>query len=441
VALGTAAAFAALVIVGSGISVWQAVRATQAEQRAIEDRDKALKAEGDANEQRTIAKAVNDFLVNLLAQASPENEPDRDLRLRTVLDRAAQSITGQFDKQPMVEASLRFIIAHSYRGLGLSQDAELHLDRAYQLYQRTLGPENPQTLMAMNELAAVYTGQEKYDQAVALIDQVLQTSLRVNGLENRQTLLSMNDLANVYRIQGKYDQAEPLFVQALEVRRNAYGPRDLYTLQSLHNLATLYVGQHKYDKAQPLFEELVEVLQEKPGGVDHPATLAAKHNLAAICQMQGQHARAESMFVQVLDARKRRLGPDHADVAVTLVQLGRNYLQQKEYTKAQARLRECLQIYEKNPPASWRHFHAQSLLGGSLLAQQKYAEAEPLLRGGYDGLKAREQSIPADDRVCLIEALDRLVQLYDAWGKPEQAKKWRAKQTPAEPPKQHPHLP
>jgi serine/threonine protein kinase/tetratricopeptide (TPR) repeat protein len=449
VALGTAAAFAALVIGGTGVSIWQAVRATQAEQQAIEDRDKARNAEAQANEQRNKAiaekdradkawastGAVNHFLVSLLATASPENEPDRDVRLRTVLDRAAQSVAGKFDKQPLIEASIRLTIAHAYRGLGLYPDAELHLDQAYQLHRRVLGAEDRGTLGIMDELAAVYTHREKYDEAASLIDQVLETSRRVLGPESPQTLLAMHDLANVYRIQGKLDQAESLCVKAVEVRRKVCGPRDHDTLMSVNNLAILYAARHKYDKAEKLFEELVEVWQQKLGA-DHPLTLTAKQNLAVVCQEQGKLARAESIFIQVWEGRKRWLGPEHPDVAVTLADLGLNYLQQKEYTKAEARLRECLQICERNLPRSWRNFHAQSLLGGSLLGQQKYEEAEPLLRRGYEGLKARERTIQADERTCLTEALERLVQLYDAWGKPEQAKQWRAKQVPPEPPKQ-----
>ena len=39
-----------------------------------------------------------------------------------------------------------------------------------------------------------------------------------------------------------------------------------------------------------------------------------------------------------------------------------------------------------------------SLLGAALAGQKKYAEAEPLLIGGYEGLKAREARIPAPAR-------------------------------------------
>ena len=44
-------------------------------------------------------------------------------------------------------------------------------------------------------------------------------------------------------------------------------------------------------------------------------------------------------------------------------------------------------------PDDWRTFNARSLLGGSLLGQKKYAEAEPLLLSGYEGMKQREDKI------------------------------------------------
>ena len=42
-------------------------------------------------------------------------------------------------------------------------------------------------------------------------------------------------------------------------------------------------------------------------------------------------------------------------------------------------------------------------------------------------MKAREAEVPPQGKIRLTEALERLVQLYDAWGKPEQAAEWLAK--------------
>ena len=51
----------------------------------------------------------------------------------------------------------------------------------------------------------------------------------------------------------------------------------------------------------------------------------------------------------------------------------------------------------------------------------------PGLLAGYTGLKSREAKIPAPVRPRLSEALQQLVQCYDAWGKKEQADEWWAK--------------
>jgi hypothetical protein len=52
-------------------------------------------------------------------------------------------------------------------------------------------------------------------------------------------------------------------------------------------------------------------------------------------------------------------------------------------------------IREKKIPDDFFTFNARSMLGGSLLGQKKYAEAEPLLLSAYEGLRQREDRIPA----------------------------------------------
>jgi len=80
----------------------------------------------------------------------------------------------------------------------------------------------------------------------------------------------------------------------------------------------------------------------------------------------------------------------------------------------------------KNRPDDWTMFDAQSMLGGSLLGQKKYAEAEPRLLKGYEGLKQWKTSLEPQDAPRVPEALGRLIELYTAMNKPEKAKKWRA---------------
>lgn len=65
-----------------------------------------------------------------------------------------------------------------------------------------------------------------------------------------------------------------------------------------------------------------------------------------------------------------------------------------------------------------------SLLGGALAGQGKRREAEPLLLAGYEGMHGRRDKIPADDKIRLTEALQRIVGLYEAWDEPEKAAGW-----------------
>ena len=69
---------------------------------------------------------------------------------------------------------------------------------------------------------------------------------------------------------------------------------------------------------------------------------------------------------------------------------------------------------------------------GVLYAKRnQYEQAEPLLLKAYQG---REKRLSAGHPATL-DSLDRLIKLYEAWGKTEQADQWRAKTTSGKSPK------
>jgi eukaryotic-like serine/threonine-protein kinase len=66
---------------------------------------------------------------------------------------------------------------------------------------------------------------------------------------------------------------------------------------------------------------------------------------------------------------------------------------QNQLAEAEPLLRECLVIREKMQPDAWITFDTKSMLGGALLGQKKYAESEPLLLSGLEGMKEREATV------------------------------------------------
>jgi hypothetical protein len=134
---------------------------------------------------------------------------------------------------------------------------------------------------------------------------------------------------------------------------------------------------------------------------------------------------------QALEICKAKLGPVHPTGlrirAVHAGALGQMRLQQKNYVEAERLLREDLSFHEQMMPDNWSRFRGESLLGASLLGQKKYADAEPLLIGAYEGLKRPEAKIRPMLKRCLTEAGERVVRLYDEWGNDKEAAEWRAK--------------
>jgi eukaryotic-like serine/threonine-protein kinase len=90
-------------------------------------------------------------------------------------------------------------------------------------------------------------------------------------------------------------------------------------------------------------------------------------------------------------------------------------------------MRECLAIRLKTRPDEWLRFKTMSELGGALLGQARYADAEPLIIRGYEGLVARTGAIPPPRKSRLPEAAERVVRLYELWGRPDEASQWKAR--------------
>jgi eukaryotic-like serine/threonine-protein kinase len=340
--------------------------------------------------------------------------------------------------------------------------------RTLEMRRRVQGDEDPKTLGLMNNLAALYWTQQEFAKAEPLFAQVLEVSRRVLGGEHSQTLAARNNLAGVYQDQGHFDkseplkvgnleisrrvlgeehpstldyasnlgllyqaqgrlaEAEPIFVQTLEVSRRALGEEHPHTLFRLSYLASLYRDQGQLTKAEPLYVRTLEV-RRRVLGEDHPYTLYSLNHLATLYQAQGQLAKGEQLCREALEKARKRQGGMAAQTADALAALGENLLKQQKCADAEPLLRECLRVREQRPPLDWKTFHTQSLLGGSLLGQKKHADAEPLLVAGYEGLREREARIPVPSRTRLAEALERLVQLYEATAQNEQAAVWRKK--------------
>lgn len=191
----------------------------------------------------------------------------------------------------------------------------------------------------------------------------------------------MSDLAGIYLLDGRNPQAEALYREALEIERRVLGPEDPQTLDTLSGFAAMY-------------------------------------------QRQGKYPLAETYAAQVLMGRRHTLGPEHPDTMASAADLALAYQSQGKFVESEPLAREALDFDQNKQPDDWQRFRAESLLGASLAGQKKYAEAEPLLLSGYQGMLARKNRMAVPDWYHLDRASEWIVQLYQSWGKPEKAAEW-----------------
>ncbi len=310
--------------------------------------------------------------------------------------------------------------------------AEPLLREALEARRRLRGESDPDTLLVMNNLGGVYNFEGKYDQAEQLLVATLSLRRRVSGDEHPNTLTVMNNLALAYGFQGKYHDAEDLYNRALEIRRRVLGEEHAYTLDVMHNLAALYRKEGKYPEAEALFIKTLDI-RRRVAGKDHPNTLAAMNNLAMVYRLERKYTEAEALFRDVRDARGRALGNNNPSTLYSAVLLGLVQLQEQKYQEAENTLRPALDGYQAARLDTWQRFHGESVLGAALAMQKRFAEAEPLLLSGYEGMKHARGAMPVEDRPLLTDAREAIARLYEDWGKSAKAAEWRELQKEAPP--------
>jgi tetratricopeptide (TPR) repeat protein len=228
-----------------------------------------------------------------------------------------------------------------------------------------------------------------------------------------------------YFSAGRAAEAIALLEATLKLQESTLGPDHPETLRIQANLGVSYRDAGRPEQGARLLEEALRRARGRPDIEEALATFLPE--LAAAYQALGQWAQAEPLLRDVLARRRKTAPPDSPVLAASLAQLGMTLLHQRKWSEAEAVLRECLTIRAAKLPGDWSRFNSMSLLGGALQGQRRYAEAEPLIVQGYEGLKAREGTIPPLARPRLPEAAERVVRLYEAWGQPEQAAAWKAK--------------
>jgi serine/threonine protein kinase len=361
-----------------------------------------------------ISKAIADFLQNdLLAQAAPDRDPDRNLTLRTVLDRAEKKIDGRFADQPLVEAALRDTLAETYRSLGDYALAEHNLDRTIEIRRQQSGAEDPMTLDAMDRLAGALLSQGKVQQAEALARKTLEQQRRVLGPDHPDTLRSMETLGDVLIWADKMAEAEAVYAETLAIEKRVLGPEHTRTLAAMVGLAEALSNEQQYEKSEALQLQTLEI-RRRVFGPEHRSTLDSMNHLVVLYLREGKYSEAEAVGVQTIEIQTRLLGPEHPDILTEKHDLAVSYLFEGKFAQAEGLERTVLpakrRVLGPNHPIT---IHSMKTLGQILTVSGKFAEGEAVL---LEALGICRQSFGQENSETLL-IMTALGFLYQQEGK------------------------
>jgi eukaryotic-like serine/threonine-protein kinase len=395
-------------LLGERMGKWR--EAEPLARRSLEIRERVL----GKNDQATI-QAAEDLAGVLMTEGK---FTEGKTLLRETLERALK-VFGPKHHQTLVSRHDLAIMLYSLDEL---DEAETYLRECVNLWSRVTSSEHPQALLHRIFLAYVLLARGKLDEAEKMFGETLPTTRRVWGQDHGLVPITWVGLGLAFQEQGRWAEAEEALRDAAAGLRRAL-PGHFFTARTAGRLAVLLDATGQHAEAARLFRDVLEVWR-KDFPPDHPELAFTLSDWAEHLLAEGDFQQAESALSEALRIERGGLPPEHRRIGQTLCALGWLRAQTGQAQEGKRLLREGLAICRRAWPANhWVPADAESRLGGCRTALGQFEEAEALLLSSYQTMQAA-QGTPPPRR---IEGLERIVKLYETWGKPDKAAVWRAK--------------
>jgi serine/threonine protein kinase/uncharacterized protein HemY len=186
-------------------------------------------------------------------------------------------------------------------------------------------------------------------------------------------------LGRIYARRGAYERALPLLEQAVDLGRRTLGPsREL--AQSLNDLGAARGERAELGPSRAALEEAL-AMRRRILGEEHPDVAISHSELGRTLSDQGHLAEAEAHFRSALAIRRKVLGPADHETATSLSDLGHLLRRKGDRASAEAVFRETLEVTRRS--SGPKHPDVAAALGNLALAvddRGDHGTAEAMLR-------------------------------------------------------------
>jgi tetratricopeptide (TPR) repeat protein len=423
---GTVAAMTAVAIallIGAVGFAWQARRARIERDAAITGRNDEKTAREQAIARQRMAEEVNAFFSDQILDRGDPNRISRDrpVTLREAIDLAAAHVEGAFKDDPLIRATIHMSLGQSYSGMGLRTQAVAQFTAALEERRAALGPDAPDTLEAMHRLATTYRVIGDAAHAEPLLTALVAARRRTAGDNAVETFNEMTALGMFYVTQGRSVEALPLLRDAYAGQLKALGERNIETLETMNGLSWAYANTGQLDRAIQTGSLELRLMRETVGN-DHPETTTMMGVLGKFYLMQHRYADALPLLREANDTERRVLGEDHPDRIGTYIGLAQALAESGDTAGAIRDFEDVIAICRASKQID-RDTLENALVryANTLILARQYPPAEAALNEAYPALLQLHG--PSDRHTH--RAVESLVRLYEAWGKPAQANEWK----------------
>jgi eukaryotic-like serine/threonine-protein kinase len=392
---------------------------------SISERDRSIAesqreiaiAEGVRSEDaRKGTTALNQFLLDqfLAAPSLRENGKGRDVTVLQMVESAAEKIDSQFAGQPEIAASLHDSVGETFQQFGEYEKSIEHHRSALTLRRHVLGAEAEATLSSELALAHLHSLRNQLDESSELLAHAVPSLTTKLGPDNKTRLSALHELAVIERKRQNYQIAKTYYQEVLDRSSASLGDSDPLTSQAILGLAEIEGNLSGPAAAVPMLERAVSVV-EKAHGENSIAHLVVRGRLGEALLASEKFERAESVLSDVLEMRRKVIGPNHPTNFSILGWLADCWQARGKYEEAELAYRDAIAGYEaaklSDSPLIAR---TQTRLGNCLVRLGRFSQAEEVLLDAetrFAGLQSVRSEWPESNRRAISE-------LYLAWKRP-----------------------
>jgi len=217
-------------------------------------------------------------------------------------------------RNPAAEVERNFF---RYFNAGDYGAALIEAQRLVPLVRASAGERSINYVIALAHLAESFANLDRSDEAIAVFRQAIAINDSLQQPNRNLAVAFRAELGGEYEKLGRLSEAEASLREALAMLDPTLPPVTVHEVYN--NLGNTLTSQGRYHDAEQMYRQALALDAKAP--VSQSAA-ASMQNLGIVLMREGRYAEAEALFKRALSIREQVLGPNHKEVAQSLLNLG-----------------------------------------------------------------------------------------------------------------------